>query len=86
MQATLLIHEGKVCLSRPWSDPAWQPGPSAGAQDPGISYGKALDLMFAVLMPGEAFWTTGLRARAVFEPGLMPVLQNGSSSFSQLNM
>ena len=70
----------------PWPDPVRQPGPDAGAQDPGISYGKVLDLMFAVPMPRDAFWTTGLRPWAVFEPGLMPILQSSSYSFSQLNM
>lgn len=53
-------------------------------------YGNVLDLMFAwgclldALDPmlGDAFWTTLLRPWAVFEPGLMPVLQ----SFSQINM
>lgn len=52
----------------PWPDPAQQPGPSAGAQDPAVSYGKALDLMFAVLVPRDTFWTTGFRPQAVFEP------------------
>lgn len=66
----------------PWPDPAQQPGPGAGAQDPGIGCGKALDLMFAVPMPGGAFWTTGLRPRAVSEPGLTPVLPSSSSDFS----
>jgi len=42
--------------------------------------------MFAVPMPGDAFRTTGLRPRAAFEPGLMPVLQSSSYSFSQLNL
>lgn len=83
MQATLLIQKVNVCLQTPWRT---QPTPGAGAQDPGISYGKTLDLMFAVPMPGDAFWTTWLRPWAVFEPGLVPVLQSSSCSFSRLNM
>lgn len=59
MQATLFIQKVKVCLQMPWLDPAQQPGPGVGAQDQG--YGKALDLLFAVLMPVDAFCTTGFR-------------------------
>lgn len=61
MQATLLIQKVKVCLSMPWSDPARQPGPSACAQDPGVSYGKALDLQTVCCPDG---WISLLDHRA----------------------